>query len=122
MERWTLAIVVFAGIAVSAEPDRPADTASVARAFVDLVIKAAFGEKEVVIGAGGAWPLPGTLTLPKGDGPFPAVVLVHGSGPQDRDETIGPNKPFKDLAWGLATNGIAVLRYEKRTKEHGKKF
>ena len=47
-----------------------------------------------------------------------AVVLVQGSGPHDRDETIGPNKPFRDLAWGLASKGIAVLRYEKRTKEH----
>jgi hypothetical protein len=58
------------------------------------------------------------LTLPKGDGPFPVVVLVHGSGPNDSDETIGPNKPFKDLAWGLASRGIAVLRYEKRTKQY----
>lgn len=57
-----------------------------------------------------------TLTLPAGEGPFPAVVLVHGSGPHDRDETIGPNKPFRDLAHGLAEHGIAVLRYEKRTK------
>jgi len=56
---------------------------------------------------------------PEGKGPFPAVVLVHGSGPQDRDETIGPNKPFRDLAWGLASQGIAVLRYDKRTKVHG---
>lgn len=55
--------------------------------------------------------------MPNGAGPFPAVVLVHGSGPNDRDETIGPNKPFKDLAWGLATRGIAILRYEKRTKQ-----
>jgi dienelactone hydrolase len=82
----------------------------------------AFTEKEIVLGEGGDWPLPGTLTLPKGDGPFPAVVLVHGSGPQDRDESLGADKPFKDLAWGLATQGIVVLRYEKRTKEHGKKF
>jgi dienelactone hydrolase len=44
------------------------------------------------------------------------VLLVHGSGPQDRDETLPPNKPFCDLAWGLAAQGIAVLRYEKRTK------
>jgi len=58
------------------------------------------------------------LTMPKGKGPFPAVVLVHGSGPNDRDETIGANKPFKDLAWGLASKGIAVLRYEKRTKHY----
>lgn len=62
------------------------------------------------------WQLPATLSLPNGPGPFPAIVLVHGSGPNDRDETIGPNKPFKDLAWGLASQGIAVLRYEKRTR------
>jgi len=63
----------------------------------------------------GPWKLPGTLTLPTTAGPVPAVVLVHGSGPNDRDETIGPNKPFRDLAEGLAGAGIAVLRYDKRT-------
>ncbi|MBM3944375.1 MAG: alpha/beta fold hydrolase, partial [SAR202 cluster bacterium] len=73
-----------------------------------------FTETEVVVGSA-PWKLPGTLTMPNGDGPFPAVVLVHGSGPNNRDETVGPNKPFKDLAWGLATRGIAVLRYDKRT-------
>lgn len=65
-------------------------------------------------GAGRA--LPGTLSMPTGDGPFPAVVLVHGSGPQDRDETIGPNRPFLDIAHGLATQGVAVLRYDKRSR------
>jgi dienelactone hydrolase len=74
-----------------------------------------FHEQEVQIGHG-KWVLPGTLSIPQGDGPFAAVLLVHGSGPQDRDETILPNKPFRDLAWGLASQGIAVLRYEKRTK------
>ncbi len=78
---------------------------------------ATFHEVEVTVGSG-EWALPGTLSMPEGAGPFPAVVLVHGSGPQDRDETIGPNKPFRDLAWGLASQGIAVLRYEKRTKVH----
>ena len=77
----------------------------------------AFHEVEVTVGSG-EWALPGTLSLPDGAGPFPAVVLVHGSGPQDRDEAIGLNKPFRDLAWGLASQGIAVLRYEKRTKVH----
>jgi uncharacterized protein len=74
-----------------------------------------FQEHEVQIGHG-TWVLPGTLSLPQGNGPFAAVLLVHGSGPQDRDETIPPNKPFRDLAWGLASQGIAVLRYDKRTK------
>jgi dienelactone hydrolase len=76
-----------------------------------------FDEEEVSVGSGGLR-LPGTLSLPKGNGPFPALVLVHGSGPHDRDESLGPNKPFRDLAHGLASRGIAVLRYEKRTKHH----
>lgn len=71
-------------------------------------------EQEVKIGTGD-WTLPGTLTLPEGSGPFAAVVLVHGSGPNDRDETIFSNKPFRDLAYGLAKRGVAVLRYDKRT-------
>jgi pimeloyl-ACP methyl ester carboxylesterase len=58
--------------------------------------------------------LAGTLTLPKGDGPFPAVVLVSGSGPQDRDETLFDHKPFLVLADHLAKNGIACLRYDDR--------
>jgi len=76
-----------------------------------------FEEKEVVVGEG-QWQLPGTLTMPVGKGPFPAMVLVQGSGPLDRDESIGPNKPFRDLAGGLASRGLAVLRYEKRTKHY----
>jgi uncharacterized protein len=80
-----------------------------------------FEESSLVVGEG-EWALPATLTRPKGDGPFPALVLVHGSGPNDRDETIGPNKPFRDLAWGLAAKGIAVLRYEKRTRAYGAKI
>ena len=60
----------------------------------------AYSERSVTVGSA-PWTLPGTLTLPKGPGPFPAVVLVHGSGAGagDPDETIGPNKAFKDLAW-----------------------
>ena len=60
--------------------------------------------------------------MPVGAGPFPAVVLVHGSGPNDRDETVEGNRPFRDLAWGLASRGVAVLRYEKRTRQHGTKL
>lgn len=76
-----------------------------------------FEERDVTIGDA-PWALPGKLTVPKRAGPFAAVVLVHGSGPNDEDETIGANKPFKDLAWGLATRGIAVLRYVKRTRKY----
>jgi uncharacterized protein len=64
-------------------------------------------------------PLPGVLTLPSGQGPFPAVVLVAGSGPNDRDETVGANKPFRDIAQGLAAAGIASLRYDKRSRVYG---
>jgi esterase/lipase len=81
----------------------------------EYVNTSSFTESEVTIGSG-AWELPATITIPNGDGPFPSVVLVHGSGANDRDETIGPNKPFKDIAWGLASNNIIVLRYDKRTK------
>ncbi|MDT7540333.1 MAG: uncharacterized protein QOE33_237 [Acidobacteriota bacterium] len=82
----------------------------------DYAVPTAFNEKDVTVGAGSEWALPATLTMPAGKGLFPAVVLVHGSGPNDRDETIGANKPFRDLAYGLASQGIAVLRFEKRTR------
>lgn len=69
----------------------------------------------------GKYELPGTLTLPKGMQHVPVAILVHGSGPNDRDETIGPNKPFRDLAWGLAERGIGTIRYDKRAKVYGAK-
>jgi dienelactone hydrolase len=66
--------------------------------------------------------LPATLSLPKGEGSFPGVILVHGSGPHDRDETVGGTRVFQDLAQGLASRGIAVLRYDKRTKTYQKEL
>ena len=82
---------------------------------------ASYQERELAVGAG-EQALAATLAMPRGAGPFPAVVLVHGSGPQDRNETIGPNRPFLDIARGLAAQGIAVLRYEKRSKARPQDF
>jgi dienelactone hydrolase len=76
-----------------------------------------FTEKPVTVLAD-SFALSGTLTLPTDLGPFPGAVLVHGSGPQDRDETVGPNHVFKDLGEGLSSRGIAVLRYDKRTFQY----
>lgn len=58
--------------------------------------------------------LAGTLTLPPGDGPFPAAILISGSGAQDRDESLMGHKPFAVLADHLTKAGIAVLRYDDR--------
>lgn len=76
-----------------------------------------FHDRDVRIGDGeGA--LPGTLSMPRARGPVPAVLIVQGSGPQDRDGSLADNKPYRDLAWGLATRGVAVLRFDKRAFAH----
>ena len=85
------------------------------------VNKSSFNDVDVEVGEG-KWALPGTLSVPIGSNQFPGVVLVHGSGPNDRDESIGPNKIFRDLAWGLASQGICVLRYDKKTFKHTKQL
>ena len=106
------------------QPTTPGQTQSQAQAEwapPEYARRSAFHERAVTVGAS-PWELPGTLAVPNGPGPFPAVVLVHGSGPEDQDETIGPNRPFKDLAWGLASRGIAVLRYDKRTLRYGSRL
>src|SRR4051812_14015897 len=66
-----------------------------------------FSEQDVTVGE---FNLPGIFARPKTNMLVPAVVLISGSGPNDRDETIGPNKPFRDIAWALASQGIASLR------------
>jgi len=78
-------------------------------------------QSEVIINPG-EWELTGTLTLPDGEGPFPLVVFIHGSGPADRDETIGKIKVFRDLAAYLAGRKVASLRYDKRTYLYGEKM
>ena len=72
---------------------------------------------------GAPYELPGIITIPtNGKGPWPAVVMLQGSGPHDMDETIGPNHMFKDIAEGLSSRGIVVLRYDKRTLLYGKQM
>jgi fermentation-respiration switch protein FrsA (DUF1100 family) len=80
-----------------------------------------YTEEAITIGEG-KFTLPGTLTLPKGEGPFPVVILVHGSGANNQDEAIGGAKPFRDLAVGLASQGIATVRYDKVTYTHSYKI
>ncbi len=92
---------------VDAQPEHPQNP--------PYISASAFTVREVKVGRKDA-PLGGTITLPKGKGPFPGAVLVHGSGANDRDENIYGNHPFKDIAEGLSSSGIAVLRYDKRTR------
>jgi dienelactone hydrolase len=76
-----------------------------------------FKDRDVTVGET-QYKLPGTLSVPAGAGPFPGVVLVQDAGISDRDATVGGAKVFRDLAEGLASRGIAVLRYEKRTRQY----
>ncbi|TNE84096.1 MAG: alpha/beta fold hydrolase [Deltaproteobacteria bacterium] len=73
-----------------------------------------YGEEAVSIAVAAGHTLAGTLTVPEGEGPFPAVVLVSGSGPQDRDEALLGHRPFYVLADRLTRAGVAVLRYDDR--------
>ncbi|WP_184655018.1 alpha/beta hydrolase family protein [Oleiagrimonas soli] len=101
----------IASLRIVPDKDRP----EVAAAHVVHAASGPWGHSEVTQVPSPFGPLPALLTLPKGKGPFPAVVMLAGSGPQDADESIGPNKPFRDLAQGLAAHGVASLRYQKRT-------
>jgi len=80
-----------------------------------------YSEKQVYVGPAGRQ-LAAIITTPKNLKNFPVVVFVHGSGPSDMDETVGANKPFKDLAGGLASKGIGSVRYVKRTLIYPNEF
>lgn len=79
--------------------------------------------ENIVVGKDTKYPLKGILTLPDNiTEPVPAVVLVHGSGSSNMDEKVGKITPFKDLAEGLAKQGIACVRYNKRSFSYGLKM
>ena len=103
------------GFLIQPAPPPPAAAPASGASYIEREFKVGSGERA----------LPGTLTMPKhanAQARVPAVVLVHGSGPQDRDETVGANRPFLDIARGLAERGIASLRYDKRTKARPQDF
>lgn len=80
-------------------------------------------DEKVIIAKGTKYPLDGILALPENlSKKVPAVVLIHGSGSSDKDETIMANKPFRDVSEYLVSKGIAVLRYDKRTFVYGKQI
>lgn len=83
----------------------------------DYADRDAFTERDVTVDAGDV-ELGGVLTVPDGDGPFPGVLLVHGAGVNDPDGTAGATKLLRDVAWGLASEGVATLRYEARLLDH----
>lgn len=99
----------------------PGEDAPAAAAEAPVAVPEGVAQTAVTVGAQG-WPLDGFLTRPTRGCGFPAVVLVHGSGALDADETVFGNKPFRDLAHGLAGHGIASLRYNKRTLTHGERL
>jgi len=74
-----------------------------------------YTEKKLQI-QNGPFKLPGILSTPNKNGRFPVVIMIHGAGPNDKDETVGPMKIFKDFSIGLSTKGISVYRYDKRTR------
>lgn len=79
--------------------------------------------ENITVGEGTKYPLAGMLTFPDDlSAPVPAVVMVHGSGPSDMDEKVMALTPFRDLAEGLAGQGIASIRYDKRTFTYGKQM
>lgn len=90
----------------------------VSPAYADTTL---FSEKEISIKFDGGQ-MAGIFTSPKNSTNFPVVIMIHGSGPSDMDETVGPNKPFKDLAAGLAAKGIGSIRYVKRSMVFPRSF
>lgn len=106
MKRYCLICLIITALMIFSSCDKNAET--------DPVITNPVSEN-ITISEGGQYPLPGKLTLPGSGDKFPVVVLVHGSGPSDRNETMGKQALFSDLSYELARRGIATICYDKRT-------
>jgi dienelactone hydrolase len=98
-------------------PKKPSTTYNIP-AYADT---AKYKENLITV-ASGKYNLPAMLTIPKDSVKVPIVIFIHGSGPADMDESVGAQKPFKDIAGGLGSKGIATLRYVKRTVLYGNEF
>ncbi|MCL2099909.1 MAG: prolyl oligopeptidase family serine peptidase [Oscillospiraceae bacterium] len=82
-----------------------------------------FETSDITVNPGDKFELPGTLTMPEGgEGLLPLVIIVHGSGPGNRDGEVGEIKVYRDLAEQLAAFGVASIRYDKRTLTHNAEF
>lgn len=116
-ERGAFTVIMSVDAAGMLQGLRIASVSAVSWTPPSYAIPNMFNEHDIMLGSG-PLAVPGTLSLPRGHGPWPGVVLLSGGGPFDRDETSGPNKPLKDLAWGLASRGIAVVRFDKVIYAH----
>ena len=117
---WEVMAVEFVPAATQ-EPATTNDDAMILAEEDEDTDTATYTEIKVQVGTE-PYMLDGILTMPEGasaDNKVPGVVLVHGSGPNDMDETIGQTKLFADIAKAFAKKGIATLRYHKRTYTYG---
>lgn len=109
---WSVAVTadgLLAGLNVAAVTPRAVESAADQTLFVSEPITLRPGEADET---------QGMLTLPNGDGPFPAVIMLQGSGPSDMNETAYGLAPFRDIAQALAQVGVASIRYDKYSYAH----
>lgn len=112
---WIFVMSLLWSVACSSQADKQVGKESTQQLPANLV------EENITLGDKDS--LSGKITYAKGlKEPAPAVILVHGSGPLDKDSTVGKTKLFEDLAYGLAKQGIVVIRYDKRTYTYGKQI